>query len=92
MGYKLTKEENDLVESVEKGEWKSIKNFDQEKKRHQKYANATLKKDKRINIRLTTFDLEKIQEKAVEEGLPYQTLITSVLHKFVKERLREKRS
>jgi len=87
MGYKLTKEENDLVESVEKGEWKSIKNFDQEKKRHQKYANATLKKDKRITLRVAKKDLEKIQEKAIESGIPYQTLINSLIRQYANGRI-----
>jgi predicted DNA binding CopG/RHH family protein len=52
-------------------------------------ASATFLKDKRINIRLSTPDLMDIQARALEEGMPYQTLIASVLHKFVSGRLVE---
>lgn len=52
-------------------------------------ARATAIKDRRVNIRLSTGDLQDIQVKALEEGLPYQTLIASVLHKYVTGRLAE---
>ena len=80
---KLTKEEQDLIASVEAGEWKSVKNFAAEKKRYMAIARHTLRKDKRINIRISQRDLEGLQMKAVREGIPYQTLISSVLHKYV---------
>ena len=80
---KLSKEERDLVTSVESGEWKSVKNSDKEKKRYITIARDTLKKDKRINIRISAHTLEGLQMKAVREGIPYQTLIASVLHKYV---------
>jgi predicted DNA binding CopG/RHH family protein len=80
---KLNKEEKELVESVERGEWESIPNFKKESKRYQEYAKATFRKDKRVNIRISEKDLSKLQQKALAEGLPYQTLISSVLHKFV---------
>ncbi|MGA1840990.1 MAG: antitoxin [bacterium] len=89
---KLTKEEKELVESVERGEWKSIPNFKKESKRYQEYAKATFRKDKRVNIRISGKDLSKLQQKALEEGLPYQTFISSVLHKFVGGLLVEKDS
>ena len=88
---KLTKEEKELLESVEKGEWKRIPNFKREAKRFQEAARATLRKDKRVNIRMTERDLVHLQKKAVEEGLPYQTLISSVLHKYINGRLAEKK-
>lgn len=50
-------------------------------------AKATATKDRRVNIRLSSFDLSDIQVKAMEEGVPYQTLIASVLHKYVNGRL-----
>jgi len=53
------------------------------------YARNTLKKDKRINIRISSRDLEGIQRKAIKEGLPYQSLIASVLHKYVSGQLTE---
>jgi predicted DNA binding CopG/RHH family protein len=87
---KLTKEEKDILDSVERGEWKQIPNFNREAKRFQESAQATLKKDKRVNIRMTERDLIHFQKKAIEEGLPYQTLISSILHKYINGRLVEK--
>lgn len=89
---KLTKEEKKILESVEKGEWKRIPNFKKESKRFQEAARATLRKDKRVNIRMTERDLVRLQKKAIEEGLPYQTLISSVLHKYINGRMKEKTS
>ena len=82
-------EEKKLIQSLEKGEWKSVKNLKQEIQKHQQYARRTLKKDKRVNIRISSKDLESLQVRAVEEGLPYQTFMASILHKFVSGRLVE---
>ena len=79
----LDQEEKDLVESVERGEWKPIKNISQEKEKAMIAARNTLKKDKRINLRLTQKDYYQIQIKAIEEGIPYQTLISSLVHKYL---------
>ena len=68
----LNKEEKDLLKSVESGEWRRIPNFEKEAKRYQESSIATLRKDKRVNIRMTERDLVRIQKKAIEEGLPYQ--------------------
>ena len=87
---KLSKEEKELLESVEQGRCKSIRGFKREAKRYEQYARATFRKDKRVNIRISERDLVKIQKKALEEGLPYQTLMSSILHKFVGGRLVEK--
>ncbi len=87
---KLTKEEKDLLKSVERGEWHRIPDFEKEAERYQESARATLRKDKRVNIRMTERDLARIQKKALEEGLPYQTLISSVLHKYINGRFVEK--
>jgi predicted DNA binding CopG/RHH family protein len=87
---KLTKEEKDILESVERGEWRRIPDFDKEARRYQEYARATLRKDKRVNIRITERDIVRFRKKAIEEGLPYQTLISSVLHKYINGRLVEK--
>ncbi len=81
------KYEEDLIDSFEKGEWRSIPNLRDEIERYESSASATLSKDKRINIRLSSRDLEDIQMRAAEEGLPYQTLIASVLHKYASGRL-----
>jgi predicted DNA binding CopG/RHH family protein len=85
----LDDEERDLMESVERGEWESVKNLKREIKKHQQYARNTLRKDKRVNIRISSRDLEALQTKAVEDGIPYQTLMGSILHRFVAGRLKE---
>lgn len=79
----LDQEENDLMESIERDEWKPVKNFTKEKEKAIAAARNTLKKDKRINLRLTEKDYRQIQIKAIEEGIPYQTLISSLVHKYL---------
>ena len=86
----MNKEDREILEEYEKGEWKSKQKVSYPLKKYLAYARATLKKDKRINIRVSAHDLEGIQKRAVEEGLPYQTFIASILHKFVTGRIREK--
>jgi predicted DNA binding CopG/RHH family protein len=86
----LDKEEKDLLNSYERGEWKSVKNLKEEIYKHRVYARQTLKKDKRVNIRISSMVLEEIQTRAIEDGMPYQTLISSILHRFVTGRLIEK--
>ena len=91
MKYKLTSEEKKLMNSVEKEEWVEIENFEEEKSKYEMYAVETLKRNKRINIRISERDLEELQRKAIEEGLPYQTFISSILHKYIAGRLVEKK-
>ena len=86
---KLDAKEKDLLGSVERGEWRSVRDLKSERKRYSRYAAATFRKDRRVNIRVSTKVLEAIQKRALEEGLPYQTLISSLLHKYVSGRLRE---
>lgn len=90
MKIKLDSEEKELLDSYENDEWVSIENLEAEKKRYSQYAKATLKKDKRVNIRISSQDLESIQRFAIEEGIPYQTLISSLIHKYVNGRLTER--
>ena len=87
---KLDKEEKDLLDSYERGEWKSVKNLNNEIEKHRGYARQTLRKDKRVNIRISSMVLDEIQTRAIEDGMPYQTLISSILHRFVTGRLIEK--
>ena len=89
---KLDPRERDLLESHDRGEWKPVARLPQERKRYQEYAKATFKKDRRVNIRISTKDLEAIQNRAIEEGIPYQTLIASLLHKYVSGRLIERKA
>jgi predicted DNA binding CopG/RHH family protein len=79
---KLDLEEKELLDSFEQGEWKTVKNVKNEKEIAQKTATKSLKKDVRINIRLSSHDVANIKQIAAYEGLPYQTLIASVLHKY----------
>ena len=82
MTVKLTKEEKSLLDSYNRGEWKSTTR----KADLQKYVEAaryTLKKDARLNIRISSHDLNVLRKKAAEEGLPYQTFVSSLLHKYV---------
>ena len=87
---KLDKDEQEILKSFERGEWQSVKNVKAEILKHQQYARNTLKKDKRVNIRISSKVLEEIQALAVENGIPYQTLMSSVLHRYVSGYLIEK--
>ena len=87
----LDEEEKDILESYERGEWKPIKNSKSEIKKLREYARNTLQKDKRINIRMASRDLDQVQVIAAQEGIPYQTLISSIIHKYVSGYLIEKK-
>lgn len=76
----LDKEEKDIIESFNNNEWRSTKN--KGKAEYVEAAKQSLAKSKRINIRLTAQDFYAIQTKAIEEGIPYQTLISSLIHKY----------
>ncbi len=89
MKNKLNKEEKDLLESYDNEEWKSVLK-PSEVSKYSAAAKTTFKKNKRVNIRISELDLELLQERAMIEGLPYQTLMSSVLHKYVTGRLTEK--
>lgn len=79
----LDAEEKDILESYERGEWKPVKKPTAEIKKLHEYARNTLQKDKRINIRMSSKDLDQVQVIAAQEGIPYQTLISSIIHKYV---------
>lgn len=78
----LDEYEEEILEDYESGKLKSSGIRDSEKERFSEIAANTLKKNKRVNIRLSEHDLQAIQRKAVLEGLPYQTLISSLIHKY----------
>ncbi len=87
---KIESEEKGLRKSVERGEWNSAAGSGKrERARYARYAKATFRKDRRLNIRLSSKDLEAIQKRALAEGLPYQALISSLLHKYASGRLKE---
>ena len=79
----IKKEEQELISSVERGEWKPVKDMGKEIARHRLIARETMKKDQRINVRLTQNDLVSLKAKALHEGIPYQTLVASIIHKYV---------
>ena len=79
----LDKEESELMKSLENDEWEPVKDFKVQKNAAVEAARNTLKKNKRINLRLSQKDFHQIQIKAVEEGIPYQTLISSIIHKYL---------
>jgi predicted DNA binding CopG/RHH family protein len=89
MKSKLSLEDRQLLREVEVGDWKPVAITAAQRKSYAQAARNTLRKDQRINIRLSTADLRAIQKRAQDEGLPYQTLIASLLHKYASGRLRE---
>ncbi len=82
--------ESEVRESVEAGEWRSVPNLDEMKRRLMAAASETALKDYRINVRISKRDVEALKTKALEEGIPYQTLVTSILHKYVTGNLAER--
>jgi len=79
----LDEEEKKLMESIDRDEWESVSDFEQQKQKAMEAARNTLKKNRRINLRLSEKDYRQIQIKAAEEGIPYQTLIASIVHKYL---------
>lgn len=88
---KLDPEKQELLEALDSGTLRRISTVKSELKRHKEYPAATFQKDNRINIRISSKDLCLLQKRALLEGLPYQTLISSLLHKYVEGRLVEHR-
>jgi predicted DNA binding CopG/RHH family protein len=85
----LDREEKELIESIETGGWRPVKNLNEWKSRLSKAAADTLTKDQRMNIRITKNDFNGIKLRAMEEGIPYQTLVSSLIHKYLSGRLVE---
>lgn len=83
----LDQEEKEIVEAYESGKLKRVPGAKKELARHRRAAAATFAKDARINIRISSRDLRELQKLALKEGLPYQSLISSVLHKYAERRL-----
>ena len=82
-------EDKEYSESLENGEWKLAKNQKSLLLELQETAANTMAKDQRMNIRIGKRDLEGIKAKALEEGMPYQTLVASIIHKYVNGKLKE---
>ena len=88
----LAPEEQEILESFESGRLRKAENAVEALEEHRAFAEATFKKVSRINIRLSSRDLRALQVRALQEGIPYQTLVTSVLHKFANGQLVDKSS
>jgi predicted DNA binding CopG/RHH family protein len=89
---KFDEKEKKLIESIEKGEWKSITNLQKEIEKSKQIAKATLRKDQRMNIRISKRDLNALKIRAIEEGIPYQTLVSRIIHKYLSGSFEEKRA
>ena len=85
------KEDKRILESYERGEWQSVKDMGGEVRKLRSAARNTLLKDKRINIRMSSRDLNQVQVIAAQEGIPYQTLISSIIHKYVSGSLTDRK-
>lgn len=83
----LSKEERDILDAIERGQWEVVRPTQRELRRYAEIARNTLRKSKRVNIRISEADLSEIRSRAAQEGIPYQTLITSLLHKYVSGRM-----
>ena len=79
----LTKEETTLENEIENGEWVTVPDVAEEIKKYQNDARNALNKIKKINIRMSDWDYNNIKLRAVQEGLPYQTLVSSIIHKYL---------
>lgn len=88
---RFSKDEKELMKSIENENWVSVDNLEDEIKKAREAAYATVAKSERMNIRLSPNDLKRLKVKAMEEGMPYQTLVSSIIHKYVTGRLTEHR-
>lgn len=79
----LDEEERELMESIERDEWTPVANFEEEKEKAMQSARNTIERSKRIDLYLSQKDYHQIQIKAVEEGMPSEVLIASIIHKYL---------
>jgi len=80
---KLEPEEKEILDAFESGKLRSICNIKSEKKWLQNIAKTHSLKNKRVSLRMTEWDFARIQEEALKEGLPYQSLLSSIIHKYL---------
>jgi predicted DNA binding CopG/RHH family protein len=89
---KLNKEEKAILDAYDKGKMKTSKPSKKEKEKIKSMAENTFRKDRRVTIRLYDHDLKGIQKKAMEKGMPYQTLISAMIHQYVEGDLVENKT
>jgi predicted DNA binding CopG/RHH family protein len=78
-------DDQEWLESYERGEWHSVDRLQREVRRYQEYASAWLKENRQVNLTLPVDDFEMLEEKARETGISYQTLLAELVHEFVTE-------
>lgn len=88
--YKLDPEEQQILKDYNKGKFKSVDNLEDVKKEIEEAAKNTLEKNKNINIRLSYKDVQRLKTKAMENGIPYQTLVAAILHQYVNDKIEVK--
>ena len=86
--YRLDREEREILAAIESGQWEIVQPKKLELRHYAAIAKNTLRKDQRMNIRISKADMDRIKTRAAEEGLPYQTLVASIIHKFASGNLR----
>ncbi|MFA6599545.1 MAG: hypothetical protein WC352_01000 [Candidatus Omnitrophota bacterium] len=79
---RLDPEEKEILEAIENDQWELVKPKKAELDYYAAIARNTFRKDQRMNIRISKSDLTRIKAKAAEEGVPYQTLVASIIHKY----------
>ena len=84
-------DEREIIGSLEADEWISVADADINKAEATEIARSTMRKDRRMNVRISERDMRNLKIRAAEEGIPYQTLVTMVLHKYVTGQLTETR-
>ena len=87
--HAMDAEERDVLDRFERGELRPAPDADREMEEAREAAHNTFKKTKRVNLRVTERDYMLVRARAREEGIPYQTLLSNVIHKYVSGRLRE---
>ena len=87
----IDEEEREIIESLEADEWNTVPEAEIDKTVAAEIARSTMRKDRRMNVRMSERDMRNLKIRAAEEGIPYQTLVTMVLHKYVTGRLTETR-
>ena len=83
---KLDREETELLESYELGEWKPVEDLESEMERYREYARATLEQDRSVNVPISSSDLDTIQKLAIEEGIPFRALMSTIVHNYLAAR------
>ncbi|MCH2188727.1 antitoxin [Candidatus Gracilibacteria bacterium] len=83
--YIYTKEEEEIIDYIENGNPQSIPNVEEEMKKFQQIARNQTQKRKAVSIRLLEDDIKMIKAKSIRDGIPYQTLIASAVHKYAND-------